>query len=94
MREALNVIAGWKPHLIVCDIGMPELDGYAFTKETRQLPREQGGDIPAIALTGYARVEDRSRALQTGYQMFVAKNRPSEAAELCSIIANLVNGNP
>jgi CheY-like chemotaxis protein len=75
---------------MVCDIEMPELDRYAFIKETRQLPPERGGNIPAIALTGYARVEDRSRALQTGYQIFVPK--PIEAAELCSIIANLVNG--
>ena len=91
VREALDVFAGWKPKVIVCDIGMPELDGYAFIKEIRQLPREQGGDIPAIALTGYARAEDRSRALQVGFQMFVPK--PIEAAELCSIVANVVNGN-
>ena len=90
-REALDVFAGWKPNLIVCDIGMPELDGCAFIKSIRQLPREQGGDTPAIALTGYARVEDRERVLEAGYQMFVPK--PIEAAKLCSIIANLVSDN-
>jgi CheY-like chemotaxis protein len=91
VREALDVFNGWKPDLVVCDIGMPELDGYEFIKTIRLLPREKGGETPAIALTGYVRVEDRSRALQAGYQMFVPK--PIEAAELCSIIGDLVNGN-
>lgn len=89
VREALDVFAGWKPQVLVCDIGMPEQDGYAFIKAIRQLPPEQGGDVPAIALTGYARVEDRTRALQAGYQMFVPK--PIEASELCTIIANLIS---
>ncbi len=91
VREAFDLFNDWKPDVLVCDIGMPELDGYAFIKAIRKLPPEQGRDIPAIALTGYARVEDRSRALQAGYQMFVPK--PIEAPELCSIIANLVRGN-
>ena len=91
VREALDVFSVWKPDLIVCDIGMPELDGYEFIKAVRTLPREQGGDTPAIALTGYARVEDRSRALQAGYHMFVPK--PVEAAELCSIVATLISSN-
>jgi CheY-like chemotaxis protein len=69
-------------------MGMPEQDGYSFIKAIRQLPREQGGDVPAIALTGYVRVQDRTRALQAGYQMFVPK--PIEASELCTIIANLI----
>lgn len=89
VSEALDVFAGWKPHLLVCDIGMPEQDGYAFIKAIRQLPHGKGGDVPAIALTGYVRVEDRARALQAGYQMFVPK--PIEASELCAIIANLVS---
>jgi PAS domain S-box-containing protein len=88
VREALDIFAKWKPHLLVCDIGMPEQDGYSFIKAIRQLPREQGGDVPAIALTGYVRVQDRTRALQAGYQMFVPK--PIEASELCTIIANLI----
>jgi PAS domain S-box-containing protein len=87
VREALEVFNVWIPDILVCDIGMPELDGYAFIKAIRTLPREQGRDTPAIALTGYARVEDRSRALQAGYQMFVPK--PIEATELCSIVATL-----
>jgi hypothetical protein len=90
VHEALDVFAGWKPDVLICDIGMPELDGYAFIKAIRQLPHEKGGNTPAVALTGYVRVEDRARALQAGYQMFVPK--PVEATELCSIMANLVSG--
>ena len=89
VREALDVFAGWKADVLVCDIGMPEQDGYTFIRAIRQLPPERGGDVPAIALTGYARVEDRSRALQAGYQMFVPK--PIEATELCTIIASLIS---
>ena len=91
VREALDIFDSWKADVIICDIGMPEQDGYAFIRTIRQLPPEQGGDTPAIALTGYARVEDRLQALRAGYQMFVPK--PIEATELCTIVANLINGN-
>jgi len=87
-REAIDVFAGWKPDVLICDIGMPEEDGYALIKTIRELPSEQGGKIPAIALTGYVRIEDRMRALEAGYQMFVPK--PIEATELCTIVATLV----
>jgi CheY-like chemotaxis protein len=90
VREALDVFAAWKADVLVCDIGMPEQDGGTFIRAIRQLPREKGRDIPAIALTGYVRVEDRARVLQAGYQMFVPK--PIEASELCSMISNLING--
>lgn len=89
VREALALFADWNPHVLVCDIGMPEQDGYAFIEAIRQLPHEKGGETPAIALTGYARVEDRTRALQAGYQMFMPK--PIEASELCTVIANLIS---
>ncbi|HJP94685.1 MAG TPA: PAS domain S-box protein [Pyrinomonadaceae bacterium] len=89
VREALDVFTGWQPEVLICDIGMPEEDGYGLIKTIRQLPAERGGDIPAIALTGYVRVEDRMRALEAGYQIFVPK--PIEATELCTIIATLVD---
>ena len=91
VREALDLFAGWKPDVLVCDIGMPEEDGYTFIKEIRQLPPQEGGSTPAIALTGYVRVEDRMRALEAGYKMFVPK--PIEASELCAIVANVVGSN-
>ena len=91
VREALSVFAGWKADVLVCDIGMPEEDGYTFIKTVRQLPSNEGGQTPAIALTGYVRVEDRLRALQAGYQMFVPK--PIESTELCTIITSVIDGN-
>ena len=89
VREALDIFAAWKSDLVICDIGMPEEDGYAFIRAIRKLAPEAGGNTPAIALTGYVRVEDRLRALEAGYQMFVPK--PIEAAELCTIVANLIS---
>lgn len=91
VREALDLFAVWKADVLVCDIGMPEEDGYALIKAIRELPPEKGRDTPAIALTGYVRIEDRLRALRAGYQMFVPK--PIEATELGTIVANLVSGN-
>jgi len=88
VQEALDVFAGWNPDILLCDIGMPEEDGYSLIKTIRGLPAEKGGKTPAIALTGYVRVEDRMRALEAGYQMFVPK--PIEAADLCTIVATLV----
>jgi PAS domain S-box-containing protein len=72
-REALDVLLRWKPDVLVSDIGMPEDDGYTLIKKVRALSPEQGGTTPAIALTGYVRVEERMRALTDGYQMFVPK---------------------
>lgn len=87
-REALETLPGWKPDVLVCDIGMPREDGYALIRKVRELETEQDRNTPAIALTGYVRVEDRMRALAAGYQMFVPK--PVEANELATTISNLV----
>ena len=62
-REALEALPGWKPDVLVCDIGMPGEDGYALIRKVRELETEQERNTPAIALTGYVRVEDRLRAL-------------------------------
>ena len=86
--DALDAVPGWKPHMLVCDIGMPHEDGYTLIRKVRGLEAERGGQTPAIALTGYVRVEERVRALEAGYQMFVPK--PVEADELTAIIASLV----
>jgi PAS domain S-box-containing protein len=88
VAQALDAIASRKPDVIVSDIGMPDEDGYAFIRKLRALPREQGGRIPAIALTAYARAEDRRRALGAGFQNHAAK--PIEPQELVLVIANLV----
>jgi PAS domain S-box-containing protein len=84
--EALAVIEEWKPALLVSDISMPEEDGYSFIKRVRMLDSEQR-DVPAIALTAYARSEDRMRALAAGFQMHVPK--PVEAMELLMVVTSL-----
>jgi CheY-like chemotaxis protein len=75
--------------VIIGDIGMPDEDGYQFLSKVRALPPEQGGLVPAIALTGYATRKDRERALAAGYQLHLAK--PVEPEDLITAIANLVS---
>jgi PAS domain S-box-containing protein len=85
--EALEKIRSEKPDVLVSDIGMPGEDGYALIRKVRALGHESGANIPAAALTAYARAEDRRKALDAGYMMHVPK--PVEPAELVSVIANL-----
>lgn len=73
--------------ILISDIGMPEQDGYALLRRVRVLDSNQGGRIPAVALTAYARAEDRKAALLAGFQSHVAK--PVEPGELIAVIANL-----
>ncbi|MGB7922686.1 MAG: PAS domain S-box protein [Pyrinomonadaceae bacterium] len=87
--EALEAINGGVPDLLISDIGMPGEDGYELIRRVRQLPAEAGGRVPAIALTAYARTEDRLQALRAGYQMHVPK--PVELAELATVAASLVH---
>jgi PAS domain S-box-containing protein len=84
--EALSLIDEWQPAIIVSDIGMPVQDGYTFIKNVRGLESDRR-NVPAIALTAYARLEDRMRALAAGFQMHVPK--PVEATELVMVIASL-----
>jgi len=85
--EALTSLQGWHPDLLISDLGMPDEDGYSLLRKVRALDAQHGGNIPAVALTAYARVEDRVRALAAGFQMHVAK--PIEPAELVAVVANL-----
>jgi CheY-like chemotaxis protein len=86
--EALEMIASELPDVLISDIGMPGDDGYNLIRRVRQLPVKSGGRVPAIALTAYARTEDRMQALRAGYQMHVPK--PVELAELVAIVASIV----
>jgi PAS domain S-box-containing protein len=86
--EALEVMATATPDVLISDIGMPSEDGYDLIRRVRQLPAGSGGRVPAIALTAYARTEDRLQALRAGYQMHVPK--PVELAELVAVVASLV----
>ena len=85
--EALEALATFRPDVLVSDVGMPGEDGYALIRKVRALPSDDGGRIPAAALTAYARVEDRRRALLAGYQAHVPK--PVAPAELVAVIAHL-----
>jgi signal transduction histidine kinase/CheY-like chemotaxis protein len=85
--EALAEVERSRPHLLVADIGMPGMDGYEFMRRVRRLPPERGGRTPAVALTAYARAEDRRRALRAGYQMHLPK--PVEPDELIAVVATL-----
>ncbi|BAB73503.1 ATP-binding protein [Anabaena sp. FACHB-709] len=87
-KEALQIISQWKPDVLVSDIGMPEEDGYSLIRKLRSLPPEQGGNIPATALTAYARAEDRTRAIQEGFQLHLPK--PIEPTELATVVASLI----
>jgi PAS domain S-box-containing protein len=83
--EAIELLQARKFDVLVSDIGMPGKDGYSLIKRVRSLGEARGGDIPAIALTAYARVEDRIKAVAAGFQMHVAK--PVETIELITMIA-------
>jgi hypothetical protein len=85
--EALAAITGMEPDILISDIGMPDEDGYSLIKKVRALPPQSGGRIPAVALTAYARAEDRIKALASGFQMHAPK--PIEPAELAAIVASL-----
>ncbi len=86
-REAIEAVSQVKADVLVSDIGMPEEDGYSLIRKVRTLSAEQGGKIPAVALTAYARAEDRTRAIAEGFQMHIPK--PVEPAELATVVASL-----
>ncbi len=86
-NEAFEVIESWKPSIIIADIGMRGEDGYALIRRLRSLSQESGGRTPAVALTAYARTEDRVRALSAGYQVHLAK--PVDQTELAAAVASL-----
>ncbi len=75
------------PDVLVCDLAMPGEDGYSLIRMLRQFPPERGGQTPAVALTAYAREEDRHRALTAGFQMHLSK--PIEPRQLVLAIARL-----
>jgi CheY-like chemotaxis protein len=90
--EAMAALERELPTVILSDIEMPGEDGYDFIRRLRELPPEKGGNLPAAALTAYARSEDRRRSLAAGFQLHAAK--PIEPAELVTIVANLAGRRP
>jgi CheY-like chemotaxis protein len=86
-REAQQTLVLWHPDLMISDVGMPRESGYEFIRRVRHLPAEEGGSTPAIACTGYARAEDRARAMDAGFNAVVAK--PVDLDLLVSTIAHV-----
>ena len=86
--EALKEFNRFKPDILISDIGMPGEDGYALIRKVRQIPPAQGGLIPAIALTGYASLQDRDLALKAGYQAHFTK--PIDIDKLVVLIKDLL----
>jgi hypothetical protein len=85
--EAVALVQAERPHVLISDIGMPGEDGYGLIRRVRALSAETGGHTPAVALTAYARAEDRVKAIVAGFQHHLSK--PVEPSELIAIVASL-----
>ncbi|HEX4883693.1 MAG TPA: CHASE domain-containing protein [Casimicrobiaceae bacterium] len=87
-QEAMAALASFRPDVLVSDIGMPRTNGYEMMRAIRALPAARGGRVPAVALTAYARDEDRREALAAGFQRHLAK--PVQPDTLAAVVAALV----
>jgi CheY-like chemotaxis protein len=85
--QALAAMDAWVPDILVSDIAMPDEDGYALIKQVRARTMEEGGGVPAVALTAYGRSEDRMKALSAGFQVHVGK--PIEPRQLVNVVASV-----
>lgn len=85
--QAIEINTKFHPELLICDIAMPVMDGYSLIREIRTLPPEQGGLIPAIAMTAYAGEQERTQALNAGFQRHVPK--PVDPNKLVAVVASL-----
>jgi CheY-like chemotaxis protein/anti-sigma regulatory factor (Ser/Thr protein kinase) len=86
-EEAIDLLRTHKPDVLISDIGMPDLDGFELLRRIRALSPDEGGKIPAIALTAFARSEDRTRALRAGFLVHVSK--PVDPGELVATVASV-----
>jgi PAS domain S-box-containing protein len=87
-REAFAALQLEMPDLLISDLGMPEVDGLELLSWVRALPRDRGGLLPAVALTAFARSEDRLRALEAGFSSHISK--PVEPNELIDAVGSLI----
>lgn len=87
-QEALATFSAWRPDILVSDIGMPVEDGYALIEKIRRLTAEEGGEIPAIALTAFAGTQDREHAISSGFQQHLSK--PVEPVNLARTVARIL----
>jgi len=89
-EHALSALKALVPDVLISDIGMPGQDGYALIRSVRRLPLSAGGNVPAIALTAYARAEDALRAKEEGFHVHLPK--PVDPDELVELVASLIAG--
>src|SRR5262249_15453758 len=87
VTKALETMSEGTPDVLVSDIAMPDRDGYDLIRDIRSRAEDEGGNVPALALTAFARGEDCRRALLAGFQMHAAK--PVEPEELVAMVAAL-----
>ena len=90
-EEALNLLmdnSTPRPDALVCDLAMPSEDGFSLVRKLREWEKTCDGVLPAIALTAFGRVEDRTRALYAGFQMHITK--PVEPVELVVVVRSLI----
>jgi PAS domain S-box-containing protein len=87
VSEAMERVHARRPDVLVCDIGMSGEDGYSLIRRLRALEEGQEGALPAVALSAYARSEDRMKAIRAGFQNHLAK--PVEPAELLAVVSSL-----
>ena len=85
--QALALVEREKPDVLVSDVGMPDVDGFELLRRVRALGPAKGGTVPAVALTAFARSEDRTRALRAGFLVHVSK--PVEPSELVATVATV-----
>jgi signal transduction histidine kinase/ActR/RegA family two-component response regulator len=85
--EAYAMFGSWRPDVVVSDIAMPGEDGYSLIRKIRLLPVDTGGNVPAVALTAYAKIEDRVTILSAGFQMYLSK--PANPNELVAVVGSL-----
>jgi len=88
-KQGLEALARERFDILLSDIGMPDMDGFAVIREVRRLDETRTGPLPAIAITAYARPEDRQRSLLAGFHLHLSK--PVETRELIASIAGLLH---
>jgi CheY-like chemotaxis protein len=86
--EALEVLAAVRPHVLLSDIGLPGMSGYALMRRVRDLPAAEGGQVPSAAITAYGGAQDRIQAMEAGFWDHVPK--PVDPPLLLAVVVNLV----
>ena len=87
VERGFESFAAERPDILISDVGLPEQDGYDLIRKIRAMPSAEGGDVPAIALTGYVSVQDQTRALTAGYHEHLPK--PIDTDKLIGLLLNL-----